>query len=76
MSIKSQNAGIIEKTVEPEANAYMNDAQKIAFAGTGKPINEEVCRLSLLNFAYRNAENIGIKKATSRNSFPKRGLSH
>ena len=39
------------------------DPQNSAFAGTGRPINELVCRVSLLNFAKRNAENTEIKKA-------------
>ena len=34
-----------------------------AFAGVGKPINEEVCLVSILNLAKRMAENTGIVKA-------------
>ena len=35
----------------------------IANAGVGKPIKEVVCLVSILNFAKRIAEKIGIKKA-------------
>ena len=38
-------------------------ATKIASAGVGKPINEVVCLVSILNFANRIAEKIGNKKA-------------
>ena len=38
-------------------------ATKIAGAGVGKPINEVVCLVSILNFANRIAERIGNKKA-------------
>jgi len=38
-------------------------AIKIADAGVGKPINEVVCFVSILNFANRIAEKIGNKKA-------------
>mgnify|MGYP000090348973 CR=1 FL=1 len=40
-----------------------NDPQNKAFAGTGRPTKELVCRVSLLNLASRNAENTEIKKA-------------
>ena len=45
-----------------------NEAIKIVFAGVGSPMNEEVCRVSTLNFANRNAENIVIRNAI--NSIP------
>ena len=38
-------------------------AIKIANAGVGNPINEVVCLASILKFAKRTAENIGISKA-------------
>ena len=36
---------------------------KIAATGVGKPINEVVCRVSILKLAKRIAENIGISRA-------------
>ena len=38
-------------------------AIKIASAGVGKPINEVFCFVSILKFAKRTAENIGIRRA-------------
>ena len=39
------------------------EAQNNAFAGTGNPTKEIVWRVSLLNFASRNAENMDNKNA-------------
>ena len=39
------------------------DAINIAAAGVGSPINEDVCLVSMLNFAKRIDEKIGNKKA-------------
>ena len=50
-------AGINGCTVNNEA------PQKSACAGTGRPIKEETCRSSILNFASLNPENAGIIKA-------------
>ena len=36
---------------------------KIAITGVGTPINEVVCFVSILKFAKRTAENIGIRRA-------------
>jgi hypothetical protein len=36
---------------------------KMAFAGVGNPIKEDVCRVSILNLANLNAEKTGIRKA-------------
>jgi hypothetical protein len=43
--------------------ATTNDAQKIAFAGVGKPIKIALCRSSMLNFANRNAEKTAMRNA-------------
>ena len=48
---------------EPERSAQISDDQKMACAGTGRPINVVVCRVSLLNFAKRKAEQTGIASA-------------
>ena len=40
-----------------------NDDRNNALAGVGKPIKLLVCLSSILNFANRNAENAGTKKA-------------
>ena len=40
-----------------------SDPQNNAFAGVGKPINESLCRLYMLNFAKRNAEKAAMRKA-------------
>ena len=42
---------------------YPTEAQNKACAGTGKPINEVVCRSSILNLAKRKPENVGITNA-------------
>ena len=39
------------------------DAINIAAAGVGSPINEDVCLVSILNFAKRIDEKMGNKKA-------------
>ena len=44
-------------------NENANPAQKIAFAGVGNPIKEDVCRSSKLKIAKRNAEKMGIRNA-------------
>ena len=41
----------------------MSDDQKSAFAGVGKPMNDVVWRVSMLNFAKRQAENTAMRKA-------------
>ena len=41
----------------------MSDDQKSAFAGVGKPMNDVVWRVSMLNFAKRQAENTARRKA-------------
>ena len=38
-------------------------AQNNAFAGVGRPINEVVCRVSILNLPNRSAENTAIMNA-------------
>jgi hypothetical protein len=46
-----------------EMNA--NEQMKIALAGVGSPINESLCRVSILNFASRNAENTAMMYAAN-----------
>ena len=41
----------------------VREAKNKALAGVGTPINELVCRVSILNFARRIAENIGLIRA-------------
>ena len=41
----------------------MSDDQKSACAGVGKPMNDVVWRVSMLNFARRQAENTAIRNA-------------
>ena len=49
--------------IKKECAPTTKDPQKRAFAGTGSPINELVCRSSTLNFANLNAEKTEIVKA-------------
>ena len=44
-------------------DVYKRQPQNNAFAGTGSPTTELVCRVSLLNLAKRSAENTEIKNA-------------
>ena len=46
------------------SNERISPPQNIALAGVGSPINDEVWRSSILNFAKRKPENTGIIKAT------------
>ena len=48
-----------------------SEQMKIALAGVGNPINESVCRVSMLNLANRNAEKTVMKYAESATSQPK-----
>ena len=41
----------------------ISDAQKRALAGVGNPMNDVVCRLSILNLASLKAEKTAIRKA-------------
>lgn len=43
----------------------MSDAQKIAFAGVGMPMNPVCWRSSILNFAKRQAENAAMRNAVN-----------
>ncbi len=45
------------------ATEYPKEAQNKACAGTGRPINEVVCRSSILNLASRKPDKAGITKA-------------
>lgn len=49
----------------------INAPQNNPFAGTGNPRKEDVCLLSILNFANRKAAKIGIKKARKGTLLPK-----
>ena len=49
--------------IKKECAPTTKDPQKRAFAGTGSPINELVCRSSTLNLANLNAEKTEIAKA-------------
>ena len=55
---------------EPVADdtATMSADQKMACAGTGRPKKEVVWRVSILNFAKRSAEKMGITNADSSRS--------
>ena len=44
-----------------------NEAQKIAFAGVGNPINDSLWRVSTLNFASRKPEKTGINNTVDKN---------
>ena len=46
-----------------EPMLMMNAPQNKALAGVGNPINEDVCRVSRLNFASLRAEKAAIRKA-------------
>ena len=62
----TSNTRYIALNLSEIRNSYpptANELQKRALAGVGIPIKEEVCRVSMLNFANRKAENIAIKKA-------------
>ena len=41
----------------------MREAINIAFAGVGRPMKDDICRVSTLNFANRKAEKIGMRNA-------------
>jgi len=51
---------------EIKHNEHINNA----LAGVGNPINESVCRESMLNFANRNAENTAIINADTATHHP------
>jgi len=53
---------VIDDTVTIRAD------QKMAWAGTGRPKNDVVWRVSILNFANRNAEKMGMANAESSSS--------
>ena len=53
------------QVVVADETATISADQKMAWAGTGRPMNEVVWRVSMLNFANRSAENIGMAKADS-----------
>ena len=42
----------------------MKDPQNKAFAGVGIPMKEQVCLVSMLNFASLRAEKAEMRKAT------------
>ena len=42
----------------------LKDPQNKAFAGVGIPMNQQVCLVSMLNFASRRAEKADMRKAT------------
>ena len=58
-----KSSGINETTRDCKNNTNGIEAERIALAGTGSPINEVSCRVSTLNFASRIAEQTGISNA-------------
>ncbi len=62
--MRSRNAGTTALEFSHDGGkSTMRAAQKRALAGVGRPMNDEVCRLSILNLANRNAEKTTKKKA-------------
>ena len=59
----------------PYTDKLINEAINKAFAGTGNPTKLTVCRVSILNFAKRNAEKRAMIKGAKANNSQAKPLS-
>ena len=57
------STGVVKMIVLTDSGKKTNEVRNNAFAGVGTPINESVCRVSILNLASRKAEKTAIISA-------------
>ena len=71
-AISHTGLSIFSHASQPAAKA----THKSVLAGVGKPMNDVVCRSSILNLASLSAENIAIAKAVYGNMIPAHSGMH